>query len=78
MKKVKTKTIAEASKHFEWWEQITHKRVGGYWVTTLTPEDDPIYTRGYVIGWTPVRGVTNKGATNASTKEWACSKLTGH
>jgi len=68
MKKVKTKTIAEARKHFEWWEQITHKRVGDYWVTTLTPEDDPIYTRGYVIGWTPVRGATNKGATDTSTK----------
>jgi len=60
MKKVKTKTIAEARKHFEWWEQVTHKRVGDYWVTTLTPEDDPIYTRGYVIGRTTARKASTK------------------
>ena len=68
MKKIKTKTIAEARKHFEWWEQVTHKRVGDYWVTTPTPEDDPIYTRGYVIGRTTARKTTNKGATDTSAK----------
>ena len=69
MKKVKTKTIAEARKHFEWWEQVTHKRVGEYWVTTLTPEDDPIYTRGYIIGVIRARKPANKVSSDTDKEK---------
>ncbi len=64
MKEVKTKTLAEARKHFNLFENTTSKLVGDYWITTLTPKDDPIYTRGYSISWSPIRGANNKATSN--------------
>ncbi len=68
MKKVKTKNLAEARKHFDRFDSITSKLVGDYWITTLTPKDDPIYTRGYSISWSPIRGANNKVNSNNKKK----------
>ena len=46
---------AEAKKKFGCYAQTISTLDGDIWTTELISKDDPIFTRGYVIGFSPIK-----------------------
>jgi hypothetical protein len=50
---------AEAKKKFGCYAQTISTLDGDIWTTELISKDDPIFTRGYVIGFSPIKQPKN-------------------